>query len=112
MLFGMIAVFSNDDGFSTMTEPGFFVPALQWTFMGTAQTAADGSFFQRYAPHLKIPGDNEIRMLLDRIEPQEMSSVFGGMLKELDGRGGLEQFRVLDLPRASGFLGTPGIGRE
>ncbi|GHV53019.1 hypothetical protein AGMMS49579_11130 [Spirochaetia bacterium] len=35
-------------------------------------------------------------MLLDRIEPQEMSGVFGGMLKELDGRGGLEQFRVLD----------------
>ena len=44
----------------------------------------------------EIPSDNEIRTLIDGVEPLEMSDVFGGMLKELDGRGGLEQFRVLD----------------
>lgn len=51
-----------------------------------------GSLFQIE----EIPSDNQIRSLLDPIEPGELSPLFNEILQELEQAGELAQFRVLE----------------
>jgi hypothetical protein len=44
----------------------------------------------------KIPGDSQIRALLDPIEPDRFHPMFADIVAELDQCGGLDAMRCLD----------------
>jgi hypothetical protein len=45
---------------------------------------------------VKIPSDNQIRTLIDGIEPGEIGKTFNETLKRAEGHGVIDQYRVLD----------------
>ena len=53
-----------------------------------------------------VPSDTWIRVQLDGIAPQGLSPLFNTALGTAEEAGLLQEYRVLDLPRASGFLGA------
>jgi hypothetical protein len=52
-----------------------------------------------------------LKNIVDEVEPAGLSEIFDKALQLADGQGIIEQYRVLDLPRVSGFLGFDTNGR-
>jgi hypothetical protein len=44
----------------------------------------------------KIPGGNQIRTLVDGIEPGQTGNTFNKTLKRAEGHGVIDQYRVVD----------------
>ncbi|GHU94230.1 hypothetical protein FACS189479_06700 [Spirochaetia bacterium] len=59
----------------------------------------------------RIPCNNQITRLIDGIKPEAFEENFKDGIGLAEKHGVFEQYRVLDLPRASGFLRFDSSGR-
>ncbi|GHV32401.1 hypothetical protein AGMMS4952_22710 [Spirochaetia bacterium] len=58
----------------------------------------------------EIPCNNQITRLIDEVKPEEFDENFKDGIELAEKYGVFEQYKVLDLPRVSGFLSFDSFG--